>query len=297
MTSTDEYRQETIDSLEVHTHRQTLKDIQKQIQKAKNEIKSTNKSRRKLLETELCKLESEKERLYNRIKDLEESEHPNSPIATIEHQKHRKIHKQSNWEKLEKEREALRLEFESSGIVSDFVLEDNALRQQLDSLSLTIVSIPSDGNCLYHALAHQINSHPVLSSKQLSLLKNNQVFIPVHILLRKRIAEFILEHWQEFSPFIYDEFGDTTGKTSEEVVKDYCDRIISSNTWGGHLELQAACSILKTPIWVYQANQPLIKFSSPEEEEIEPIRLSYHHKEFGSGGEHYNSIIKHVRDQ
>lgn len=296
MTSIDEPRQ-VIDSLQVQTHRQTLKDIQKRIQKAKNEIKSTNKSERKLVEAELCKLESEKERLHNRIKELEESNHSNSSIIKIVNQTHRKTRKQSNWEKLEKEREELRLEFESSGLISDFVLEDNALMQQLDSLSLAIVSIPSDGNCLYHALAHQINSHPVLSSKQSSLLENNQVSIPIHILLRRRIAEFILKHQQEFSPFIYDEFGDTTGKPSEELVKDYCDRIISSNTWGGHLEIQAACNILKTPIWIYQANQPLIKFSSSEEDQNEPIRLSYHHKEFGLGGEHYNSIVKYVRDQ
>ena len=50
----------------------------------------------------------------------------------------------------------LRIEEESKNVVSERKIELDQIALQLQSLTLTIHEIPSDGHCLYHAIADQL---------------------------------------------------------------------------------------------------------------------------------------------
>lgn len=131
--------------------------------------------------------------------------------------------------------------------------------------------ITPDGNCLYSAIADQLSR------------QNQQTDMQT---LRRLAAEFMLNHEEDFLPFLTDTVtGDTY--TSDQYVQ-YCEELASTAAWGGQLEIQALSQALKIPMEVYQANAPVLR--TGEEYDCQPILLSYHHHAYGLG-EHYNSVI------
>jgi len=91
-----------------------------------------------------------------------------------------------------------------------------------------------------------------------------------------------------FMPFVTNENGE--GGADEAHYAAYCDRVETTATWGGHLELQALAGALKVPITVYEAAAN--NFEAREDGcEGNPLELSYHRHMF-SLGEHYNSVVK-----
>lgn len=71
---------------------------------------------------------------------------------------------------------------------------------------------------------------------------------------------------------------------------------VASAEWGGQLEIKALSECLQRPIFVYEANAPVVKmgeeFYNPHSPE-QPIRLTYH-KHYYALGEHYNSVTQLV---
>lgn len=140
--------------------------------------------------------------------------------------------------------------------------ELEALDTQLKPLSLKIVEIPSDGNCLYRAVAAQCDSD--------------------YIKIRGLCADMLNSKEDEYAPFC--EYTDTI-----TTFDQYVDSVRSSSEWGGHLELRALAEGLKRSIVVYSATQP--KLVMGEADDNNPVLLSYH-LHYYSLGEHYNQVIK-----
>jgi OTU domain-containing protein 6 len=141
-------------------------------------------------------------------------------------------------------------------------IELEALETKLKPLSMKIKEIPSDGNCLYRAVAVQCDSD--------------------YLKIREICANILIDNQDEYAPFC--EYSDDI--TSFE---QYVERVRSSSDWGGHLELRALAEGLKRPIIVYSATQP--KLVLGDEDADNPILLSYH-LHYYSLGEHYNQVMK-----
>lgn len=171
----------------------------------------------------------------------------------------------------EKEREQRIAEAQLENVHSARNVEAEKLKEILATKGLAIKEITPDGNCLYSAIADQLSR------------QNQQTDMQT---LRRLAAEFMLNHEENFLPFLTDTVtGDTY--TSDQYVQ-YCEELASTAAWGGQLEIQALSQALKIPMEVYQANAPVLR--TGEEYDCQPILLSYHHHAYGLG-EHYNSVI------
>jgi len=158
---------------------------------------------------------------------------------------------------------------------------------------LRVHAIAADGNCLYRAI-----------SDQLSLLADGNIRSPEfdHRTLRARAAEFIRAYWDEFAPFLPYEPSDMypeSGVASEvkAAVSRYCDRMSSSNSWGGHPEIRALANVLACRIVVFRVGALPLIFTPRGEEETgdgttpgrhRKLSITYH-AHFSASGEHYNS--------
>ncbi|KAM0942738.1 putative ubiquitinyl hydrolase 1 [Dioscorea sansibarensis] len=130
-------------------------------------------------------------------------------------------------------------------------------RSQLDALGLKIVQITADGNCLFRALADQ--------------LEGNE---EEHTKYRHMVVQYILNHREEFEPFIEDDV----------PFDEYCQSMEKDGTWAGHMELQAASLVTRVNICIHRAMSPRWYIRNFQGQEARMIHLSYH------GGEHYNSV-------
>uniref|UniRef100_A0A453DCX0 OTU domain-containing protein n=2 Tax=Aegilops tauschii subsp. strangulata TaxID=200361 RepID=A0A453DCX0_AEGTS len=96
-----------------------------------------------------------------------------------------------------------------------------------------------------------------------------------HIKYREMVVHYIVEHREEFEPFIEDEV----------PFDDYCDSMMKDGTWAGNMELQAGSLVTGRNICIHMLNSPrwyINNFSGREASNM--VHLSYHH------GEHYNSV-------
>jgi len=168
--------------------------------------------------------------------------------------------------------------------------EDQAFRLLLEPLNMGIHHIPADGNCMYSAISHQ-----------LSLLQDTafleRIYPPLDIKdvmqLRRRVAEYMREHPDDFAPFLDD------GSDSHIDLNAYCDRVETrQDCWGGQLELKAFAECLDMVIHVYAVGMPLVVMEKHKGDGVEKykdddrpiLRLCYHRKMYGLG-EHYNSVV------
>lgn len=176
--------------------------------------------------------------------------------------------------KTQKEKERLhRIETEDVSHLNHSKMEENeSIGRKIKELELKIFDIPSDGNCLYRAVEHQLK----LQGNTTSVLE-----------LRNKTAEFIRQNKDRFLPFLINE--QTGDMMTEEEVENYCHEVESTSAWGGNLELQSLAQALQRRINVVQSEGPILTFG--EEFPLESkIILSYHRHAF-SLGEHYNSLI------
>jgi OTU domain-containing protein 3 len=127
---------------------------------------------------------------------------------------------------------------------------------QLAAGGLTIRDIRGDGNCMFRAIADQ--------------LEGNQ---EAHWDFRHRVMNFMEENRGAFEPFVEDDVPFDT----------YVVRMRRDSEWGGHLELQAISQCFGVNIIVHQlGTQPweIQNFPHP----ARALHLSYH------DGEHYASV-------
>ncbi|KFM82157.1 OTU domain-containing protein 6B, partial [Stegodyphus mimosarum] len=75
---------------------------------------------------------------------------------------------------------------------------------------------------------------------------------------------------------------------SEEQYIKYCEDIVKTSSWGGHVEIQALSNICGKPMEVIQAEGPSV--IAGDEHDSPRLIISYHRHVYGLG-EHYNSVV------
>ncbi|XP_015781662.1 OTU domain-containing protein 6B [Tetranychus urticae] len=175
---------------------------------------------------------------------------------------------------LEKEKQE-RIEAESKELYQNSAkkLEEDRFKAILDGLGLSLYDIPSDGDCMFKAIEHQLS----LRGRKTNVQELRSVCASE---LRKRTADFL--------PFLINT--DSDDIMDEERYHRYCDKIEKTKCWGGNIELQALSYALEVPIKVIQATGPSVDIGIERYSSQQPLIISYHRHAYQLG-EHYNSII------
>jgi hypothetical protein len=155
----------------------------------------------------------------------------------------------------------------SSSAESSTSLADVAFRNRMKRSGMSIIEVEGDGNCLFRAVAHQLYLDPSR-----------------HIELRTACVEHMKKHRERFETFCTSKFD------------EHLRRMSNLGTWGDDLEIRAMEEILDRPFFIYCAdntkelvpvpmNTSYSEAEMPSEDEIIPVKLSYH------GRSHYNSVL------
>eukprot|EP00558_Chaetoceros_sp_UNC1202_P005502 CAMPEP_0197241216 /NCGR_PEP_ID=MMETSP1429-20130617/7315_1 /TAXON_ID=49237 /ORGANISM="Chaetoceros sp., Strain UNC1202" /LENGTH=291 /DNA_ID=CAMNT_0042701017 /DNA_START=25 /DNA_END=900 /DNA_ORIENTATION=+ len=153
---------------------------------------------------------------------------------------------------------------------------DAIMELHLNKDDMDIEEVAADGNCLYRAVATQLDH---LGESDFD-----------YRMVRKACAEEILEKREEYEPFA------DLSEMKVDTFEEYVEKVRDSSEWGGHLELKALAHSLKKTIMVYSTEGPLeIKSESAGADDGGVIRLSFH-RQYYALGEHYNSVVKKVNE-
>lgn len=268
-------------------HKAELKELLCRVQGMKHAVPKGDKKRKKQVMSEIAVLEAEMEKRHqaelDEIKKMEtsaeiaeglsekvdeiKSYEPNDNKPRISKAQRRKERKQEE----EKGREKRIAQAEIDNQNCDRNVEAEKLTEMVSKLNLCIKEISPDGNCLYNAIADQLNN----SSNQHDWKT-----------LRAMTATHLRDNKAEFLPFMIHT---ATGESyNDDEYFQYCDDVEGTNAWGGHVEIQALSEVLRTPIEVFQADSRLLKVG--EQFNADPVRISYHRHAYGLG-EHYNSVV------
>ncbi|XP_003135205.2 OTU domain-containing protein 6A [Sus scrofa] len=262
----------------IRRHNREKKELQARIQSMKNSVPRSDKKRRKQMLLDVARLEAEMEQKHQQeLEKFQESFPGNLDSVTedlakmdLENQPPRPSRAQRRRERraaLARERQERIAEAEMEHLASFRKDEEEKLRAILGAKNLEMKDIPADGHCMYRAIQDQLVFSVTVES------------------LRRRTAEYMQKHVDDFLPFFSDpETGDSY---SRDDFLSYCDDIVRSASWGGQLELRALSHILQTPIEVIQANSPAVVIG--EEYTKRPLILVYM-RYACSLGEHYNSV-------
>lgn len=259
-------------------HRKEKKELQAQLTALKKAAKN-DKSKKKELAAEVVRLETDLEHRHEQ--ELSEnqskvdlgpaSEVADSEIAIITQKVSKAQKRREKKSQLERERAEQIKAQEKENVSGPRNVELQSITAKLKELSLRIHSVPSDGDCLYNAVSHQlhITGRTVLTVEQ----------------LRVCAAKHIQKNKDDFIPFMSNP--DTFQMLTDIEFEDYCEKLSTTKVWGGQLEIQALSNILKSPIKVIQATGPL-SIDQGTEYESPPLILTYHRHMYKLG-EHYNS--------
>lgn len=176
----------------------------------------------------------------------------------------------------EKEAEKEREKLEAGPTARD--LELQALRLQLAKSTppLQVHEVTADGNCLYHAVAHQIRTAgPGLHEWRQSPEKAYEE-------MRALCAAALRARTDQYAAFAELKDG--------EDFEGYCARVESSCDWGGELELRALADELGARILVHRAEEREPLGLGPEPEGAPVLQVVFH-RHLLSLGEHYNSVV------
>ena len=177
--------------------------------------------------------------------------------------------KQAKRAKEEEERKAREADYDGQTKYSE--IETEAIERQLKAVGLKIWEVPSDGDCLFHSLSHQLKL--VDSANPIS----NQE-------LRTMCADFMLKNADGFRPFLEDVEADA-------AWLEYCEKVRTSE-WGTNVEVEALSRALARPIWIYQGADdgiPIIKIGEHQPYGSDkPLQVTYH--KFLYSVPHYNSL-------
>ncbi|KAG2496057.1 hypothetical protein HYH03_005976 [Edaphochlamys debaryana] len=131
------------------------------------------------------------------------------------------------------------------------------LASELAALGLRIKDITGDGNCFFRALGDQLHGDE-----------------GVHPQLRHRVVSYMVEHEEDFAPFVED----------DESFGTYVARMKKDGTWAGYMEVVGASRCLEANLTIYQSGQPRWRVINHDESTAPMLHLSYH------DGQHYNSV-------
>lgn len=122
---------------------------------------------------------------------------------------------------------------------------------QFDPEKYDVTQVEDDGNCLFHAMADQLNKSDFYKDKK-----------PIdHIAIRNQVAEYIDAHWDEFKEFIAeDDVNRLINQTKAgidltiEEKNLYINKLKELKIWGDNVSIIAASQIFNINIKVIQAN-------------------------------------------
>ncbi|KAJ2754224.1 OTU protein [Coemansia pectinata] len=165
-------------------------------------------------------------------------------------------------------------EKEAEGMVDVAAIESSTIDRLVANDGLQVRSINADGHCLYSAFADQLCTYHAQPTSYPDM--------------RRRAAEYMRAHRDDFMPFMAHDSGDLFSASDYD---DHCDSVERSAEWGGHQEIMALSHALQLPVLVYQSGAPVLRIGEDAYSANEPVRLSYHRHAYGLG-EHYNSLRK-----
>ncbi|XP_061196260.1 deubiquitinase OTUD6B-like isoform X2 [Saccostrea echinata] len=276
----------------IQRHKQEKKELQNQITKLKHSISKGDKKGKKAIQEQTTQMEKDlKEKHDKELKEFDGNENsqtdsdqisgvvedlslenlkgseelsPPEPKRVSKAQKRR--NKKTEMAR-QRQEEISRQEIENETGARN--VEYQRLKDLLKEQGLQISEIPSDGDCLYNAVAHQVNKggHQT-NCKQ----------------LRQQAASYMREHAADFLPFLTTESGELF---TESDFDKYCSELETTTMWGGHLEIKALSHVLNQPITVLQSDTPPVILG--DDCQGDPVTLVYQRHAFGLG-EHYNSV-------
>ncbi|XP_037938511.1 deubiquitinase OTUD6B-like [Teleopsis dalmanni] len=274
-------------------HRREKKELQAKIQEMKKCAKNDKKKRKELLE-EITRLENhliqrQQQELMlsqqilqeqNQILLLNENHNTEELVDNKENaedeEKPERISKAQK-RRNKKANEARQREEDILAASKDAKNEPKAVEQRklvakLKEMDLMIFEVPSDGDCLYNAIRHQLGLHDLHGFTVDEL--------------REETAKYIRENKDTLICFMTDPH--TGNLLDDEQFEHYCKSVQSTPAWGGHIELKALSSVLEIPIEVIQAEGSNTvqgnEFKGPK------LTITYHRHMY-SLGEHYNSTV------
>ncbi|KAH9259266.1 hypothetical protein BASA81_002309 [Batrachochytrium salamandrivorans] len=145
-------------------------------------------------------------------------------------------------------------------------LEMSTLVKQIGALGLKMKEINPDGNCLYGAVANQLE----VCTGEVESVDD----------LRNRAANVMERNRDLFEPFLPE----------DEEFEQYVSRVRVNGEWGGEMELRALSLALQRPIWVHCVHSPVVKMGQQEFTESSILHVTFHEHQFAMG-EHYNSAV------
>jgi len=263
-------------------HKRERKELQAKIQALKKSAGKGDKKKKKEVLEAITKLELElDERHSNELAQLSDTTKTIEEVIgetenqTADDESQRVSKAQKRRDKKAKEEKAKQAEIHEQEEINKTgprATELKLIKTILKSRNLMLYPIPSDGDCLYNAIKHQllVTGHaPVVDTPK----------------LRQITADYIQEN-KELLIFYMSNPATGDCLTDDEFTQ-YCEAIKTTSTWGGQIEIKALSNALKVPIEVLQSSGPPTiqnddNFAGPN------LVLTFHRFMY-SLGEHYNS--------
>ncbi|XP_011313182.1 OTU domain-containing protein 6B [Fopius arisanus] len=281
-------------------HKKERREMQAQIQTLKKSICKGDKKRKREVTEEIMRMESDldtrhEEELINfKLSQVTLTGLPSSEtVINSDHdddkdgkadveivQRISKAQRRRDKKALaERERSERIIEQETLNVFGKRTLEAEAIEKILCERDLKLYEIPSDGHCLYNAVAHQLK---LLGDMPHGLQD-----------LRTKTASHLRANMNDFLPFLSNP--DSDELFSSEQYEKYCNDVANTSAWGGAIELQVLSQVLKCPIEVIQATGVPYIIGS-EFEHSRKVTLTYHRHMYKLGA-HYNSVSKIAKDE
>jgi hypothetical protein len=144
---------------------------------------------------------------------------------------------------------------------------------------LTVLKMPPDGNCIFHAILYHLNEFFSTTTEALQKVA----------VLRKIIAKHLQDNKTTYHNLLYsnaiDEFGNISD--AENLISLYLDRIKTLGTWGGDDILISSAKIFKRKVIIYQLNAPILTRDPNSPTMKRPIELFYHNN-------HYDVVVNKI---
>ncbi|UPL01255.1 hypothetical protein LCI18_012189 [Fusarium solani-melongenae] len=173
----------------------------------------------------------------------------------------------------EQEEAAQRAEEEAANMTDYRAKESEFMKTTFEKHGLVEKDIAPDGHCLFSAVADQLGQHDI------PLGAGDGEKEPAYKTVRRAATAYMLEHGDDFAPFL------------EEDLGDYARKMRDTAEWGGQLELTALARQYKAEIRVVQDGR-LERIGEDEGTASgKTLWLAYYRHGYGLG-EHYNSLRK-----
>ncbi|XP_031850563.1 deubiquitinase OTUD6B [Nomia melanderi] len=282
----------------IQKHKKERKELQAQIQNLKKSICKGDKKKKKEVTEEINHLEETLEKKqeeeltgwkvahFNINNTEDENAENNSNKETDDKHNEQPMHRISKAQKrrdkkanAEKERNQRIIEQEALNVFGKRNMELQTIKKILYERGLTIYEIPSDGHCLYNAVAHQLK---IVGEVPLNFRE-----------LRSKTATYLRENMNEFLPFISNPNSDDF--LSPEQYEKYCNDVADTSAWGGAVELQVLSHIFKCPIEVIQASG--VPYIIGDDYNNDKKMILTYHRHMYELGAHYNSVTKYVQEE